>query len=75
MLTRITNQMMMASAQRNLQSSSAQLALRQDQASTLKAINRPSDDPVGTAAIAAGPRSGDGGGAIRTQHRLTVPPG
>lgn len=50
MLTRITNQMMMASAQRNLQSSSAQLAQRQDQASTLKAINRPSDDPIGTAA-------------------------
>ncbi len=50
MLTRVTNQMMMASAQRNLQSSSAQLAQRQDQASTLKAINRPSDDPIGTAA-------------------------
>ena len=49
MLTRVTSQMMMGSAQRNLQSSQSLLAQRQDQASTLKAISRPSDDPIGTA--------------------------
>ena len=49
MLTRVTSQMMMASAQRNLQSSNSLLAQRQEQASTLKAISRPSDDPIGTA--------------------------
>jgi len=49
MLTRVTSQMMMASAQRNLQSSSSLLAQRQERASTLKAIARPSDDPIGTA--------------------------
>ena len=49
MLTRVTSQMMMASAQRNLQSSNSLLAQRQEQASTLKAIGRPSDDPIGTA--------------------------
>lgn len=49
MITRVTNQTIMLSAQRNLQASKATLAKLQDQASTLKAINRPSDDPMATA--------------------------
>ena len=49
MLSRVTSQMMMSSAQRNLQSSQSLLAQRQQQASTLQAITRPSDDPIGTA--------------------------
>ncbi|WP_434614107.1 flagellar hook-associated protein FlgL [Arthrobacter sp. A5] len=50
MISRVTNQTMMDSAQRNLQSSSSQLAKLQDRASTLKAIGRPSDDPAAAAA-------------------------
>ncbi|MCY0903370.1 flagellar hook-associated protein FlgL [Arthrobacter sp. H14-L1] len=49
MLSRVTNQTMMASAQRNLQASNAELARLQDRAQTLKAIGRPSDDPSATA--------------------------
>ena len=49
MLTRVTSQMMMDSAQRNLQASNSLLAQRQQQASSLQAITRPSDDPIGTA--------------------------
>ncbi len=50
MLSRVTNQTLMASAQRNLQSNSSQLAKLQDRAHTLKAIDRPSDDPAAAAA-------------------------
>ncbi|MBG0740279.1 flagellar hook-associated protein FlgL [Paeniglutamicibacter antarcticus] len=49
MLSRVTNQTMMASAQRNLQASNSELARLQDRAQTLKAIGRPSDDPSATA--------------------------
>lgn len=48
MLSRVTNQTMMASAQRNLQASNSELARLQDRAQTLKAIGRPSDDPSAT---------------------------
>jgi flagellar hook-associated protein 3 FlgL len=48
MITRVTTQMSMLSAQRNLQSGASKLAQLQEQASTLKAIGRPSDDPTGT---------------------------
>jgi flagellar hook-associated protein 3 FlgL len=50
MLSRVTNQTMMASAQRNLQSNRGQLALRQEQASSLRALTRPSDNPTAAAA-------------------------
>jgi flagellar hook-associated protein 3 FlgL len=49
MVDRVTSQTMMANAQRNLRTSSAQLAKLQDQATSLKKITRPSDDPTGTA--------------------------
>lgn len=49
MLTRVTNQTLMISAQRNLASNKSELARLQTQASDLKAINRPSDNPSGTA--------------------------
>ncbi|MDQ1580949.1 MAG: flagellar hook-associated protein 3 FlgL [Microbacteriaceae bacterium] len=48
MFTRVTNQSMVASAQRNLQASMSQLAKLQQQASSQQAITRPSDDPIGT---------------------------
>lgn len=46
---RITSQTLMASAHRNLQASMSAVARAQDQASSLKAITKPSDDPTGTA--------------------------
>lgn len=49
MITRMTTQTMMRSAQRNLQASMADLARLQEQATSQKVINRPSDDPTGTA--------------------------
>jgi flagellar hook-associated protein 3 FlgL len=49
MLTRVTNQSLMMSAQRNLAANKSALARSQAQAADLKAINRPSDDPSGTA--------------------------
>jgi flagellar hook-associated protein 3 FlgL len=48
MITRVTNLTTMRAAERNLQASASRLAKLQDQASTQKAINRPSDDPAGT---------------------------
>jgi flagellar hook-associated protein 3 FlgL len=49
MITRTTTQTMMRSAQRNLQSNMAELARLQEQATSRTTINRPSDDPAGTA--------------------------
>lgn len=49
MLSRITNQTEMRSAQRNLQTNMAQLAKLHEQATSQNAISRPSDDPTGTA--------------------------
>jgi flagellar hook-associated protein 3 FlgL len=49
MITRMTTSTMMRQAQRNLQSNMVRLATLQDQATSLKAISRPSDDPTGTA--------------------------
>lgn len=46
---RVTNQTLMMSAQRNLDTNKSNLARLQDQASDLKKITRPSDDPTGTA--------------------------
>lgn len=48
MSMRVTNQTLMASAQRNLQANKAHLASLQTQVSDLKRITRPSDDPTGT---------------------------
>lgn len=48
MITRVTNLTTMRAAERNLQASASRLAKLQDQASTQRAINRPSDDPAGT---------------------------
>ncbi|MFO7691194.1 MAG: flagellar hook-associated protein FlgL [Cryobacterium sp.] len=53
MITRITGQTQMRQAQRNLQENMAQLSRLQEQASTLKAINRPSDDPTAAASALA----------------------
>ena len=53
MITRITGQTQMREAQRNLQDNMAQLSRLQEQASTLKAINRPSDDPTAAASALA----------------------
>lgn len=50
MISRVTNQTLMASAHRNLQANMTAMALMQDRASSLKAITKPSDDPSGTAA-------------------------
>jgi flagellar hook-associated protein 3 FlgL len=50
MLTRVTNQTLMMSAQRNLAVNKTDLARLQDQAADLKAIRRPSDNPSGAAA-------------------------
>lgn len=49
MISRVTNQTLMRSAQRNLQDSMSELAKLQDRATSLKKISRPSDDPTGTA--------------------------
>jgi flagellar hook-associated protein 3 FlgL len=49
MYTRITNQTLNFSAQRNLQNNKALLDRIQEQGTSRQAINRPSDDPVGTA--------------------------
>ncbi|MCG2621619.1 flagellar hook-associated protein FlgL [Arthrobacter sp. I2-34] len=49
MISRVTNQTLAQSAQRNLQSGMAKLAKLQDQASTQKAITKPSDDPAAAA--------------------------
>ncbi len=49
MITRITNQTLLASSQQNLQSARASLAELQNQAGTQKAISKPSDDPQGAA--------------------------
>jgi flagellar hook-associated protein 3 FlgL len=49
MLTRVTNQTLMMTAQRNLEANKSELARLQKQAGDLKAINRPSDNPSGTA--------------------------
>jgi flagellar hook-associated protein 3 FlgL len=49
MYTRITNQTINLSAQRNLQTNKALLDKIQEQGTSRQAINRPSDDPVGTA--------------------------
>lgn len=48
MSMRVTNQTLMSSAQRNLQTNKASLARLQGQVSDLKRITRPSDDPTGT---------------------------
>jgi flagellar hook-associated protein 3 FlgL len=48
MVSRVTNSTLMASAQRNLQTSMSRLASLQTQASSQKAITKPSDDPTGT---------------------------
>lgn len=49
MIHRVTNQTMMRSALHNLQSNMSQMAKLQEQASSQKLINRPSDDPTATA--------------------------
>ncbi|WP_144758867.1 flagellar hook-associated protein FlgL [Curtobacterium sp. 9128] len=49
MITRVTTQMSMAAATGRLQAGAAKLAQLTEQATTLKAIGKPSDDPVGTA--------------------------
>lgn len=49
MLTRVTNQTLMMSAQRNLEANKSELARLQDQAGDRRAITRPSDNPSGTA--------------------------
>jgi flagellar hook-associated protein 3 FlgL len=48
MIPRVTNRTLMTSAQHNLQASMARLASLQSQASSQKAITKPSDDPSGT---------------------------
>lgn len=47
MISRMTNSMLLASAQRNMQSSMSQLGRLQEQASSQKRITKPSDDPQG----------------------------
>lgn len=49
MVARITGQMLLGTAQYNLQSSMAALSKLQTQAGTQKLISKPSDDPAGTA--------------------------
>ena len=46
MISRVTTQTQMRSAQSNLQTNLARMAQLQDRASSLKAIDRPSDDPA-----------------------------
>lgn len=53
MITRVTSQTQMRDAQRNLQTNMANLAKLQEQASSLKAINRASDDPTAAASAMA----------------------
>lgn len=53
MITRVTGQTQMREAQRNLQDNMAQLSKLQEQASTLKGINRSSDDPTAAASALA----------------------
>jgi len=53
MITRVTGQTQMRAAQRNLQDNMAQLSKLQEQASTLKGINRSSDDPTAAASALA----------------------
>lgn len=50
MISRVTSQTQMRTAQRNLQQNMATMSKLQEQASSLKAINRPSDDPTAAAA-------------------------
>jgi flagellar hook-associated protein 3 FlgL len=47
MIGRVTNSMLLTSAQRNLQTSMSHLGKLQDQASSQKRITKPSDDPQG----------------------------
>jgi flagellar hook-associated protein 3 FlgL len=47
MISRVTNSMLLASTQRNLQTSMARLGTLQEQASSQKRITKPSDDPQG----------------------------
>jgi flagellar hook-associated protein 3 FlgL len=49
MITRTTTSLMMQSAQRNLKANMQELARLQEQATSQKAITRPSDDPTATA--------------------------
>ncbi|WP_248703363.1 flagellar hook-associated protein FlgL [Curtobacterium sp. MWU13-2055] len=49
MITRVTTQMSMAAASARLQTGAARVAQLTEQATTLQAIQKPSDDPVGTA--------------------------
>jgi flagellar hook-associated protein 3 FlgL len=49
MINRVTNQGLMVTAQRNLQQSLSQLSKMQNTAGSLRRIERPSDDPAGTA--------------------------
>ncbi|ROP66950.1 flagellar hook-associated protein FlgL [Curtobacterium sp. PhB115] len=49
MITRVTTQMSMAAATARLQSGASKLAQLTDQATSLRAIGKPSDDPAGTA--------------------------
>ncbi|AMB58769.1 flagellar hook-associated protein FlgL [Microterricola viridarii] len=49
MISRVTQQTTLLTAQRNLQANAAQLAKLQDQASTRKAFSRASEDPSGAA--------------------------
>jgi flagellar hook-associated protein 3 FlgL len=48
-ITRVTTQMSMAAASARLQTGAARVAQLTEQAATLQAIQKPSDDPVGTA--------------------------
>jgi flagellar hook-associated protein 3 FlgL len=47
MISRVTNSMLLASSQRNLQTSMSRLGTLQEQASSQKRITKPSDDPQG----------------------------
>ena len=47
MISRMTNSMLLTSAQRNMQTSMSQLGRLQEQASSQKRITKPSDDPQG----------------------------
>ena len=53
MVDRVTTHTQMRAAQRNLQENMTHLARLQEQASTLKSINRSSDDPTAAAAVMA----------------------
>ncbi|KFF60985.1 flagellar hook-associated protein 3 [Cryobacterium sp. MLB-32] len=50
MISRVTSQTQLRTAQLNLQQNMANMSKLQEQASSLKAINRPSDDPTAAAA-------------------------